>query len=111
MGELAHVARVMTMGAIRRHRSLTRINQPLAAILAEGDACQRWLAGSTPKLDEARESVGCIIRDGSRARDIIKRIQSAGPEGPLSESARLNVNDVIREESFRLPRLRLDEVA
>jgi signal transduction histidine kinase len=64
--------------------------------LAEGDACQRWLAGSTPKLDEARESVSCIIRDGSRASDIIKRIRALVRKAH-SQKVRLNVNDVIRE--------------
>jgi PAS domain S-box-containing protein len=92
--ELAHVARVMMMGELAASIA-HEINQPLAAIVAEGDACQRWLAASPPKLDEARESVSCIIRDGSRASDIIKRIRALVRKGG-AQKMEFDVNDAIR---------------
>src|SRR5262249_20406002 len=92
--ELAHAARVMTMGELAASIA-HEVNQPLAAIVAEGDACQRWLALSPPKLDEARESVSCIIRDGSRASDIIKRIRALVRKGD-AQKARFDINEAIR---------------
>src|SRR5262245_21931879 len=93
-GELAHVARVMTIGELAASIA-HEINQPLAAIVAEGDACERWLAESPPKLDEARESVSCIIRDGSRASDIIKRIRALVRKAD-AQKVRFDINDAIR---------------
>ncbi|HZO43597.1 MAG TPA: ATP-binding protein, partial [Methylomirabilota bacterium] len=93
-GELAHVARVMTMGELTASIA-HEINQPLAAIVAEGDACQRWLAGSPPRLDEARESVSCIVRDGNRASDIIKRIRALVRKAD-AQKVRFDINDAIR---------------
>ena len=93
-GELAHVARVMTMGELTASIA-HEINQPLAAIVAEGDACQGWLAGSPPRLDEARESVSCIVRDGNRASDIIKRIRALVRKAD-AQKVRFDINDAIR---------------
>jgi PAS domain S-box-containing protein len=84
--DLAHVTRVMTMGELAASIA-HEINQPLAGIVANGGACLRWLAGAAPNLDEARESVSRIIRDGNRASDIIKRIRALVPEDRCRESA------------------------
>jgi len=54
--ELAHVARVTTMGELAASIA-HEINQPLAAIVNNGGACQRWLAGASPNLNEAREAI------------------------------------------------------
>jgi C4-dicarboxylate-specific signal transduction histidine kinase len=93
--ELAHVARVMTMGELAASIA-HEINQPLAAIVANGDACHGWLAAATPNLDEARESVSCIISDANRASEIINRIRALVKKAD-TEKARLNINDAIRE--------------
>src|SRR5262249_3575712 len=92
--ELTHVARVMTMGELAASIA-HEVNQPLAAIVAEGDACQRWLAASPPKLAEAQESVSCIIRDGSRASGIIKRIRALFRKAD-TQKVRFDINDAIR---------------
>ena len=55
--ELAHVTRVMTLGELAASIA-HEINQPLTAIVANGNACVRWLAGDSPNLDEAREALG-----------------------------------------------------
>ena len=94
-GELAHVTRVMTMGELAASIA-HEINQPLAAIVNNGNACRRWLAGATPNLDEARESVSRIIHDGNRAGDIINRIRALVQKAD-TEKVRLNINDAIRE--------------
>jgi PAS domain S-box-containing protein len=93
--ELAHVTRVMTMGELAASIA-HEVNQPLAAIVTNGNACLRWLAGESPNLDEARETARRIIRDGNRAGDVIGRIRTllrkTGTEKEL-----LDMNQVIRE--------------
>lgn len=94
-GELAHVTRVMTMGELAASIA-HEINQPLAAIVTNANACLRWLAGETPNLDEAREANKRIIRDGNRASDVITRIR-AFLQKSEAEKSRVDVNQTIQE--------------
>src|SRR5207244_2046974 len=68
--ELAHVTRVTTLGELAASIA-HEINQPLAAIVTNGSAGLRWLAGAPPNLEDAREALQCIIDDGQRASAII----------------------------------------
>ena len=73
--DLARAARVTTMGetaAAIAHET----NQPLAAIITEGEACLRWLAQSPPKLGEVREAVNCMVSEANRASSVITRIRT-----------------------------------
>jgi two-component system sensor kinase FixL len=93
--ELTHVARVMTMGELAASIA-HEINQPLAAVVTNGNACMRWLTRSQPDLEEARDAVQRIIRDGNRASEVIARIRgllkrTATNKGPL------DINEVIQE--------------
>jgi PAS domain S-box-containing protein len=72
--ELAHVARVATMGELAASIA-HEVNQPLTAVVTNGDACLRWLDGPSPNLEEARRSAQHIIRDGRRAGEILHRIR------------------------------------
>jgi PAS domain S-box-containing protein len=74
--ELAHITRVTTLGELATSIA-HEINQPLAAIVTNGSACLRWLAGTPPHLDDAREALHCIIADGQRASAIITRIRAS----------------------------------
>ena len=93
--ELAHVTRVATLGELTASIA-HEVNQPLAAIVTNGNACLRWLAGDSPNLDEARETARRIIRDGNRAGDVIGRIRTllrkTGTEKEL-----LDMNQAVRE--------------
>ena len=93
--ELAHVTRVTTLGELAAAIA-HEINQPLAAVITNGSACLRWLAGTTPNLNEARQAVGRIIRDGNRASDVIAKIRALLRKTG-TEKERLDMNDVIRE--------------
>src|SRR5437867_11023105 len=93
--ELAHVTRVTTIGGLAAAIA-HEINQPLAAVITNGSACLRWLAGTTPNLDEAREAVERIIRDGNRASDVIGRIRALVKKS-RTEQVRLDINEVIQE--------------
>jgi len=93
--ELAHVTRVMTMGELAASIA-HEINQPLTAVVTNGGACLRWLAGELPNLDEAREAARRIIRDGHRANEVISRIRSLMQKTD-PEKVRLNINEIIEE--------------
>ena len=93
--ELAHVARVTTLGEMAASIA-HEVNQPLAAIVADANASLNWLTAATPDLDSAREALHAIVQDGHRAADVIQRIrQLATRTGP--HKTRLDVNDVIRD--------------
>jgi C4-dicarboxylate-specific signal transduction histidine kinase len=72
------------------------INQPLAAIVMDGNASLRWLGHTPPNLDEARVALNRIVKDGHRASDIIGSIRGIFRKGDEGR-APLNVNDLIRE--------------
>jgi PAS domain S-box-containing protein len=93
--DLASAARLTTMGELAASIA-HEINQPLGAMVANSDACLRWLANDRPNLDEARGAAESIIRDGHRAGDIIRSIRAlARKSGP--EMTQLDINDAIRE--------------
>ena len=76
------MARLTTLGELAT--SITHeINQPLSAIVMNGNACLRWLANERPNPDEAREAAQRIVRDGIRTCDIIRSIRAlARKSGP-----------------------------
>jgi C4-dicarboxylate-specific signal transduction histidine kinase len=93
--ELAHASRVALMGELAASIA-HELNQPLAAIATNGNACARWLAPQPPNLAEARDSVDLIVADASRAGEIISRIRAllrkeAPQPGPV------DVNGLVRE--------------
>ena len=93
--ELAHVTRVMTMGELTASIA-HEINQPLAAVVTNANACLRWLAGPIPNLSEAREALARITRDGKRASDVIGRIRALVKKSS-TEKAGLDLNEAIQE--------------
>jgi len=93
--ELAHVARLTTMGELAASLA-HEITQPLAAIVTNGSAGLRWLNQGQPDLDEARAALSRIVRDGARAADVIRGLRAlAKKTGP--ELAKLEINDTILE--------------
>jgi C4-dicarboxylate-specific signal transduction histidine kinase len=93
--ELAHVTRATTMGELTASIA-HEINQPLAAVVANANACFRWLASPIPNLDEARDAISRIVRDGNRASDVIRRIRALIKKGD-TEKTLLDINEVIQE--------------
>jgi PAS domain S-box-containing protein len=93
--ELAHVTRVATLGELAASIA-HEINQPLAGVVTNGQACLRWLGREVPDLAEARAAVERIIRDGNRAGEVIARIRALVRKA-APQQARLAINDVIAE--------------
>jgi PAS domain S-box-containing protein len=92
---LAHVSRVMTLGELTASLS-HEVNQPLAAVVTNGQVCLRLLALETPRLDEMRAAVERIVRDANRASEVIQRIRALAKRS-APQMISLDINDVVRE--------------
>jgi PAS domain S-box-containing protein len=93
--ELAHINRVSMMGELAASIA-HEVNQPLTGIVSNGSACLRLLAGDAPDLDEAREAVRDIVRDGKRAGEVIARIRAL-TKRTTPPHEKLDLNEPIRE--------------
>jgi C4-dicarboxylate-specific signal transduction histidine kinase len=93
--ELAHVTRVTMLGELTASIA-HEVNQPLAAVVANAEACLRWLDRETPDLAGARRSAEWVINDGIRASEVVRRVRALAHKTGV-EKAPLDVNDVVRE--------------
>jgi len=73
--ELAHVSRVMSLGALTASIA-HEVNQPLSGIITNASTCMRMLDAEPPNVDGARETTKRTIRDGRRAADVITRLRA-----------------------------------
>src|SRR5215469_16464725 len=93
--EIARIARITTMGELAASIA-HELNQPLGSIVTSADACLRWLKATPPNIDEAQQAVEAIIRDATRASNVVVRTRKLLRRGDrLRES--LEINDVINE--------------
>ncbi|MGK6324776.1 ATP-binding protein [Sphingomonas sp. DT-51] len=69
---LAHAARVATLGELMASIA-HEVNQPLAAVLANGNAAVRWLRRNEPDIAEALAALSRMISEGARASEVIAR--------------------------------------
>ena len=93
--ELAHVTRVTTLDQLASSIA-HEVNQPLAAIVADANACLNWLAVAHPDLDQVRETLAAIVSDGHRAAEVIQRIRQLATKTE-PRKGRLDINDVVRD--------------
>ena len=92
--ELAHVARMTTLGELTAWIA-HEVNQPLAGIVTNGTACLQWLRQKNPALDEARSSVEDMISDAQRAGDVILEIRALSRK-TAPKRAPLDINELIQ---------------
>jgi PAS domain S-box-containing protein len=93
--ELARVARVTTLGELAASIA-HEINQPLAAIGADANACLHWLAADRPDLDSVQEALTAIVKDSHRAGEVITRIRTLLARLPLAHEP-CDLTGVIRD--------------
>ncbi|HEX7695929.1 MAG TPA: MHYT domain-containing protein [Candidatus Acidoferrum sp.] len=93
--DLAHVNRVTTMGELTASLA-HEVNQPIAAAITNANTCMRWLAADTPNLEEARAAAMRIVKDGTRAAEIIKRVRLLFKKGS-PEQELVDLNEVVRD--------------
>jgi PAS domain S-box-containing protein len=93
--DLAHINRVSMMGELAASVA-HEVNQPLTGIVSNGSACIRLLAGDPPNVEEVREALRDIVRDGKRAGEVIARIRALTKRAAMPK-AQLDLNETIRE--------------
>jgi PAS domain S-box-containing protein len=92
---LAHVSRLTTMGELTASIA-HEVNQPLAAIVNNANACISLLPEGDPNLEEVREALAEIIDDVERATSVIARVRQLARKAPV-EPIRLDLRDVIAD--------------
>jgi PAS domain S-box-containing protein len=93
--DLAHVTRVLMMGELATSLA-HELTQPLAAVLYNAQAAQRFLTAEKPDLPIVREALADIIEDEQRAVEVLHRLRRLLRKSPL-ELLPVNLNEVIRE--------------
>jgi len=94
--ELVHVSRVTTMGELSASLA-HELNQPITAVVSLANACLRWLARDPPEIAEARDAAGKIVRDGTRAGQLIQRLRALYQKDASPRREALALNPSIRE--------------
>lgn len=98
--ELAHISRVNTMGELTASLA-HEIKQPISAAVTDAQTCLRWLARDRPETVEAQAAAARVIKDVTRASEIIGRIGSLFKKSTLQHEL-VDVNQLIREMIFLL---------
>jgi PAS domain S-box-containing protein len=99
---LAHASRVATLGEISASIA-HEVNQPLAAIVANGQACLRFLRRETPDLNYVRGAIEWIVKDGNRAGEVIRRVRGLLKKAD-TQKTQLDVNDIVSDVAALLQR-------
>jgi C4-dicarboxylate-specific signal transduction histidine kinase len=79
------------------------VNQPLGAIVANGQACLRFLRRETPDLNHVRGALEWIVKDGNRASEVIRRVRGLLKKADAQKGL-LDVNDIVSEVAALLQR-------
>jgi PAS domain S-box-containing protein len=101
---LAHATQFATVAELSAAIA-HEVNQPLAAVVANACACQRWLSAVPPNLERARLTAERIVRDGNAASEVVNRVRALFKRS-TPVAIQLNLNEVIAE----VRQLMLDEV-
>ncbi|MBZ5653628.1 MAG: PAS domain-containing protein, partial [Acidobacteriia bacterium] len=93
--ELAHVARVTSLGVLTASIA-HEVNQPLSGIITNASTCLRMLSADPPNVEGARETARRTIRDGNRASDVITRLRTLYSKKDISPES-MDLNEATRE--------------
>jgi PAS domain S-box-containing protein len=93
--DLAHVNRVTTMGELTASLA-HEVNQPITAAVTNANTCLLWLTRDQPNVEEARAAAMRIVKDGTLAGEIIRRIRQLFTKG-IPQQKLLDVNEIIGE--------------
>ena len=93
--DLEHFARLTTIGELATSIA-HEVNQPLAAIVTNGETSLRWLARPQPDIEKVRELAKHVVADARRASEIIGRIRAMATRR-APQQALLSFDDVIEE--------------
>lgn len=93
--ELAHMARVLSLGALTASIA-HEVNQPLSGIITNASTCVRMLDANPPNVDGARETARRTIRDSHRASDVITRLRALFSKKDAASDL-VDLNEATRE--------------
>ncbi len=91
--ELAHVTRLTTLGELTASIA-HEVNQPLAAVVTNGEAALRWLQRDVPDIKEVQISLERMISNGRRASDVIARLRALTRKSDLIR-VDLDINELV----------------
>jgi PAS domain S-box-containing protein len=98
--DLAHINRVSMMGELAASLA-HELKQPIAAALTDAKTCVRWLRRDTPDVAEGCEAASRMIKDATRAAEVIDRVRSLYKRD-TSDRELLDINEIIREMTVLL---------
>jgi len=94
-GDLARVSRMTTLGELTASLA-HEVNQPIAAAVTNANTCLRWLTRERPDLEEAREAASRIVKDATRAAEIVSRTRLLFKKGTAQREL-VSLNEMVRE--------------
>jgi PAS domain S-box-containing protein len=83
--ELAHVSRVVSLGALTASIA-HEVNQPLASIVTSGETGLRWLDQPEPNFEKVQQVLKRVVNDARRAADVIDRVRTMASKGTPKQS-------------------------
>jgi C4-dicarboxylate-specific signal transduction histidine kinase len=92
--ELAHANRVAILEQLSASIA-HEVIEPIGATVTAAQAALRWLGSQRPDLEEARQMLVQIVRDGTRAADVVHRVRAFTEREP-SPREQLDINEAIR---------------
>ena len=93
--ELSTALRLASLGELAGS-VVHEVNQPLTAIIANADACRRWLAKDPANVEEAREAADHVSSEARRAAAVVSGLDSLA-RGARTRFAPLRIQDVVGE--------------
>jgi PAS domain S-box-containing protein len=93
--DVARINRITTMGELTASLA-HEVKQPIAAAVTDANTCVRWLSRDNPDVEEAREAASRVVKDATRAAEIITRVRHLFKKG-TPEQALIDMNEIIRE--------------
>ncbi len=93
--QLEHVSRVSTLGELTASIA-HEVNQPLAAVVTNGEACLRWLLRGEPDIEEVRIAVERMIGNSRRAADVVTRLRALARKANPTHVA-LTISEIVAD--------------
>ena len=93
--DLARLNRVMVLEEMAAS-VVHEVNQPISAVITNANAGLRWLGALPPELEQVRQALARIVRDGRRAGEVIAHVRALVKKAPPRRD-RLDINEAILE--------------
>jgi len=93
--QLTHLDRLAGIGQVAASIA-HEVKQPICATITNAQAALHWLDRKPPELEEVRQTLNTIVKDGNRASEVIDRIRALIKKAPPRKD-RFEINGAIRE--------------